>query len=340
MLDLHKCIAKRYCHFLILLLVFLIIPVFAFSKERNDTLKFVHLTDVHLILNPISYDSSFVQRRFGKSFPNAQPFVKFLNSHPMAKKTDFVVVTGDMIDFYEAESTEGGLMGNQIELFHKIMNYETNSVVYLVLGNHDIASYPKNRYHQNHANIAKLTWVKNLPVFHQGTYYSRIYNVGSTVYRLIFLDNAYLSVRTHKEQAAFIIDRPQLDWLQAQLDESSDDKEIIFMHIPLPTSDNQDEKKGNPSLSYDDYVNKTNTQDFLDVLKETNNASVQLIVAGHIHRNDLFDFNFSEDFSFKQIITGAFRDNIDNWRLFQLTESDIMISIPDSTGQTTKISLK
>lgn len=119
----------------------------------------------------------------------------------MAKKTDFVVVTGDMIDFYETESTEGGLMGNQIEY-------------------------------------------------------------------------------------------------------------------------------------------KTNTQDFLDVLKETNNASVQLIVAGYIHRNDLFDFNFSEDFSFKQIITGAFRDNIDNWRLFQLTESDIMISIPDSIGQTTKIPLK
>jgi UDP-2,3-diacylglucosamine pyrophosphatase LpxH len=265
--------------------------------------------------------------------------VEFLNAHPVVKSSEFVVVTGDMIDFYEAESTEGGLMGNQIELFQKIMNSEVNYLVYLILGNHDISSYYKGR-HQNHANVARLTWVKNLSVFIQGTYYSKIYKVGSTVYRLIFLDNAYFSARTHKDQATFILDRPQLDWLKAQLNESPDDKEIIFMHMPLPTLDNQNEKKDDSLLSYADYVNRTNTQDFLDVLKETDNASVQLIVAGHIHRNDMFSFNFSEEFNFKQITTGAFRDNIDNWRLFQLTESDIMVSIPDSIVQTIKIPLR
>ena len=330
----------RSCHFFILFLILISISESAFPKERDDTLKFVHLTDIHLILNPISYDSNFIQKRFNYFWHDTKPFIKLLNTNPVIKQSDFLVITGDMIDFYEAESTEGGLMGNQIELFQKLINSETNSIVYLTLGNHDITSYPKGRYHQNHANEARSTWIKNLPIFNHGTYYSKIYKVGSTVYRLIFLDNAYFSVKTQKGQADFIIDRPQLDWLKAQLNESPDDKEIILMHMPLPVPSNQDEERHNPYLIYDDYVNRTNTQDFLDVLKDANNASIQIIVAGHEHNNDLFDFNFSEDFRFKQIKTGAFGNSIDNWRLFQLTESDIIISIPDSINQTIKIPLK
>lgn len=322
------------------LIVFLVFSFAIKAIEKPDTLKFVHLTDIHLILSPVSYDSAWIERRFNHFWRDTKPFTRFLNTHPVIQQSDFLVITGDMIDFYEAESTEGGLMGNQIELFEKLINTETNSIVYLTLGNHDITSYPKGGYHQNHANAARSTWIKNLPVFNHGTYYSKIYKVGSTVYRLIFLDNAYFSVKTQKGQADFTIDRPQLDWLKAQLNESPDDKEIILMHMPLPVPYNQDEERTNPYLIYDDYVNRTNTQDFLNVLKDANNASIQIIVAGHEHNNDLFDFNFSEDFSFKQIKTGAFGNSIDNWRLFQLTESDIIISIPDSLNQTIKIPLK
>ena len=325
MLDLHKHIYKKFVQFFILFLTFITISVSVFSKEKNDTLKFVHLTDIHLILSPISYDSSFIERRFNYFWRETKPFIQFLNTHPIIKQSDFLVISGDMVDFYEAESAEGGLMGNQIELFQKLISSETNSIVYLTLGNHDITSYPKGRYHQNHANAARATWIKNLPVFSHGTYYNKIYKVGSTVYRLIFLDNAYFSVKTHRGEADFIIDRPQLDWLKSQLSESPDDKEIIFMHMPLPIPTDQDKKENSPYLIYDDYVNRTNTQDFLNVLKEANNASIQLIVAGHEHKSDIFEFNFSKDFNFKQIKTGAFGNSIDNWRLFQLTESDIIL---------------
>ncbi|MGI6574065.1 MAG: metallophosphoesterase family protein [Fermentimonas sp.] len=331
-------------YFLFLLLVLISIQEPASSKEKNDTLKFVHLTDIHLILNPISYDSSFVQRRFNHFWRDTKPFIQFLKANPVIKRSDFLVITGDIIDFYEAESVEGGLMGNQIELFQKLINSETNSIVYLTLGNHDITSYPKGGYHQNHSIAARSTWIRNFSMFHNGTFYSKIYKVGSATYRLIFLDNAYFSanfyVKTQKGQADFIIDRPQLDWLKSQLSESPDDKEIIFMHMPLPVPTDQVEGKNNRYLDYDEYVNRTNTRDFLDVLKETDNASIQIIVAGHKHRNNLFDFNFSEDFSFKQIETGAFGNSIDNWRLFQLTESDINISMPDSSPQSVKIPLK
>lgn len=322
------------------ILFYLLIPIFAFGNNKNDTLKFVHLTDIHLILSPISYDSSFIERRFNYFWRDTKPFVQFLNTHPIIKQSDFLVITGDMVDFYEAESTEGGLLGNQIELFQKLINSETNSIVYLTLGNHDITSYPKGRYHQNHTNAARAAWIRNLPVFNRGTYYSKIYKVGNTAYRLIFLDNAYFSVKTHKGEADFIIDRPQLDWLKSQLNESPEDKEIIFMHMPLPIPTDQDKKETNPYLIYDNYVNRTNTQDLLNVLKEANNASIQLIIAGHEHKSDIFDFNFSKDFNFKQIKTGAFGNSVDNWRLFKLTESDIIFSIPDSLGKTIKIPLK
>lgn len=334
----------KFNYFLFLFLILVSIQESAFSKERNDTLKFIHLTDLHLILNPVSYDSNFIERRFNYFWHDTKPFVQLLNTNSVIKQSDFLVITGDMIDFYEAESTEGELMGNQIELFQKLINSETNSIVYLTLGNHDITSYPKGRYHQNHANAARSTWIKNLPVFNHGTYYSKIYKVGNTVYRLIFLDNAYFSTyfytKKQKEQADFIIDRPQLDWLKAQLSESPYDKEIIFMHMPLPVPTNQAGEKNNLFLIYDEYINKTNTQDFLDVLKDTNDASIQLIVAGHEHRNDLFNFNFSKGLCFKQVLTGAFGNSTDNWRLFQLTESDIIISMPDSLNQSIKIPLK
>lgn len=333
---LHKQIYKQSELFFILFFALISISLSVFPKEKSDTLKFVHLTDIHLILNPISYDSSFIERRFNYFWHDTKPFTQFLNRHPIIKQSDFLVISGDMVDFYEAESAAGGLMGNQIELFQKLISSETNSIVYLTLGNHDITSYPKGRYHQNNANAARATWIKNVPVFNQGTYYSKIYKVGNTVYRLIFLDNAYFSVKSHKGEADFIIDRPQLDWLTSQLNESPGDKEIIFMHMPFPIPT----EEANPYLVYDDYVNRTNTHDFLNILKEAKNASIQLIIAGHEHKSDLFDFNFSKDFNFKQIKTGAFGNSIDNWRLFQLTESDIIFSLPDSLDTTIKIPLK
>src|SRR5690554_1535321 len=92
------------------LIVFLVFSFAIKAIEKPDTLKFVHLTDIHLILNPINYDSSFIQRRFNYFWHDTKPFIKFLNTNSVVKQSDFLVITGDMIDFYEAESTEGGLM--------------------------------------------------------------------------------------------------------------------------------------------------------------------------------------------------------------------------------------
>lgn len=327
-----------FCYIIFFLLVFT--PSIIISKEKNDTLKFTHLTDVHLILNPISYDSTFVHRRYNYFWDSYKPFKNFLTTNPIVKKSDFLVITGDMVDYFEAESKEGGLMGNQIELFQSFINSSTNSLIYYTLGNHDITSYPKGSYNQNSAYRARATWIKNIPSFYQGTYYSKNYKVGKTNYRLIFLDNAYFSERKSKDEADFIVDQPQLDWLKAQLNESQDDKEIIFMHMPLPTPEKYNEMSKDQFIDYVSYVEETKTKNLLDVIKDATNDSVQLFVTGHNHENEFFNFKFSDDFNFYQVKTGSFGNSVDNWRFFQLTESEIIISNPESTNNTIILPLK
>lgn len=325
--------------FLIVICICLSLAISTLAKEKSDTLSFVQVTDIHLIFSPSNYLNNWIEGRYKYFWEDSSPFEQFFRSSPSVHRADFVAITGDLVDFYEAETSEGEMLGTQIEQFQRLLNSITNSTVYLTLGNHDITSYPKGRYHQNNSGLARATWIKNVSSFVNGTYYSRVYDVGATTYRLIFLDNAYFSGRKNKEQADFIIDQPQLDWLEAQLNESLKDKEIIFMHMPLPVIDKSSE--GNlPDISYEEYTKRTNTGDFLNIIKEAKNSSIQMIVAGHRHTSNIYKFDFSEDFNFFQILTGAFGNDVNNWRLFQLTDSDIIVSDPGTSNNDLVIPLK
>ena len=245
-----------------------------------------------------------------------------------------------MVDFFEAESKNEELLGTQIEQFQSLIEAETNLVVYLTTGNHDITSYPKGRYHQNRAEVARSVLIRNCPSFKNGTYYSKIYKAGETTYRLIFLDNGYFSGRTNKEHADFVIDRYQLDWLKAELNESSDDKEIIFMHMPLPIIPDENNEENKVISNYDEYTERTNTKIFLDIIKNTDNSSVQLFITGHRHINAFNKFDFTNGLKFNQIHTGAFGNDVNNWRLFNLTESEIIFSEPGDADKIIKLPLK
>lgn len=107
--------------------------------------------------------------------------------------------------------------------------------------------------------------------------------------------------------------------------------------MPLPILK---EMREDSSLDYAEYTQRTRTEEFLNILKNTENASIQLIIAGHEHKSEESNFDFSEDFKLKQIKTGAFGNSVDNWRLFQLTESEIIVSTPGTLDQISKIMLK
>ena len=307
-----------------------------FAQEKKESLRFIHLTDIHLIFSPENYTHKFINGRYNYFWKDSQPIKDFFKTVPSKLNPDFIAITGDLVDFYEAETNDGRVLGTQIEQFKTLIDSITNHTLYLTLGNHDITSYPKSGYHQNDAAKARATWIKNAPSFSNGTYYSRLYDVGSTTYRLIFIDNSYFSKRDNKNQADFIIDKPQLDWLKSQLKASSTDKEIIFMHMPLPLLNNDESNKE----SYEEYVNRSRTKEFMDIITKTENSSVQAIVAGHEHINDLYKFQFSQEQSFTQIFTGAFGNKIENWRLFELTESDFVVYDTGSSSNKTIIPLQ
>ena len=79
----------------------------AAAQTGDDTLTFVHITDVH-ICNLTGYHQAFVQKRqqFGNGI-NTYP--GFLKTVPEKVNADFVVVTGDNIDYYEAETEKGDI---------------------------------------------------------------------------------------------------------------------------------------------------------------------------------------------------------------------------------------
>ena len=145
--------------------------------------------------------------------------------------------------------------------------------VFLTLGNHDITSYSWDNNTrvsgQNNAGKARAKWIRDVPPFKDGTYYSHKVSVGTTNYRLIFLDNSFY--RFHSEEKVEIpyLDKPQLHWLRAQLLESPNDVEIILMHIPM-----------NPGMA----GFAENNPIFSLVSRQ---PSLKLLLVGHNHRSEI-----------------------------------------------------
>lgn len=309
------------------IVLFLSLPVLMIAQEKPDTIVFIHITDTH-ICNLKSYHPLFTDKRrhFGEGF---KPFINFLGSVPEKLQTDFIVITGDMIDYYEAETTAGDMLDTQIEQFVKSTN-DCNIPVYMTLGNHDISSYKlisEKTYnsHQYNDGKARAAWIRNTACFRNGTYYSRTFQADTTTYRLIFLDNAYYSPGKNKDEPPYIIDQFQLQWLNNELNMSDNDVELIFMHIPLLGGIGIDGNKKTQVLrtNYSD-----STGDIFNVLGQKQSAC--LIFSGHKHRNIIYKYEFSGDYALTQVETGAFGRIYEpnNWRLIQLTAENIIISYP------------
>jgi 3',5'-cyclic AMP phosphodiesterase CpdA len=303
--------------------------VSSFFIKAADTVSFIQISDIHFC-NLSSYHPDFVAKRqhFGNG---AVPFVNFLDSIPGKLNIDFIVFTGDMVDYFEAGSNTGGLLDTQIEQFVRLLD-ETGVPVYMSLGNHDIASYPLKEgsgytHHQNNCERARSTWVRNVSCFRDGTYYSRNISVGNAKYKLIFLDNAWYLPGRSKDDPPYVVDPYQLHWLDDQLNQSSDDIELVFTHMPLYGGTSVVPNKKGQVIDIDTLNMKCT---LADVLK--NNSSVKMMFSGHKHRNAVYKYKMSEDYFLNHIETGAFGNDNNNWRLIQLTENSIIISLPGGDG--------
>jgi 3',5'-cyclic AMP phosphodiesterase CpdA len=302
----------------------------AADPAGNDTLTFVHITDVH-ICNLTGYHQAFVQKRqqFGSGI---NTFPGFLKTLPEKVDADFVVVTGDNIDYYEAETEKGGMLDTQIEQYSRLLD-NCKLPVYLTLGNHDIASYritpgPWTGNNQLQAGKARAAWMRNVSCFKDGTYYSQLYKVDTTTFRLIFLDNAYYSTPEISDgELSFSVDPFQLKWLDDQMNTSPSDIEIIFMHLPLPQGKPADDKILTEATSI--YSSKTELFNLFSVVEK--NSSSTLIFAGHNHINDINRYILPDGDILTQVRTGALGYEANNWRVIKITKNKILICQPGST---------
>jgi 3',5'-cyclic AMP phosphodiesterase CpdA len=279
---------------------------------QPDTLSFLHITDTHIISNLGFYHPGIAEGRKHYGQGN-EPLKHFLHTMPEKTSCDFVALTGDMIDFFEAQTGDGKMLDFQAEQFVRLID-DSPVPVFATLGNHDIAAYswPENKKvsSQKMVGRARTTWSKNLECFKNGTYYSRLHEVGGRKYRLIFLDNGYSSFLPEEGIETPYIDKPQLHWLEDQIQQSEDDTEIIFMHIPVISANNEDE----PAC------------ELYSVLEKY--PSSRMILAGHNHKNAIRDFYSVENKKITQVQTDAFGRNVENWRLISLTNNKILVSFP------------
>ena len=311
----------------------------AVSPLKPDTLAFIQITDPHFC-NLTGYHPVFVKERMQFS-RSSEILSDFLTSVPEKYNADFVVVTGDNIDYYEAETATGNMLDTQIEQYSSLLDI-SEVPVYLTLGNHDITSYwvtPDSDYTNNQidAEKAKAAWMRNLSCFREGTYYSRLFKIDTLTFRFIFLDNSYYSTEEVSDGVLpFVMDPYQLLWLNSELEASPVDIELIFMHMPVPFAKASD--KDVPVEPMSAYTTKAKYYDLLNVLD--NKAATRIIFAGHRHFNSINSFTLQGGGSLTQVMTGAFGYDPNAWRIIKITSDRILISYPGSSETEYAIPLK
>lgn len=313
---------RRIVEFVVVFCFFLNGSVWA----QPDTLSFLHITDLHVICKQSVYIPEMMEYRKQRQYDQAEGNLRhFLKTIPRETKSDRVIATGDLIDFFEANTADKGMAQIQIKEFSNLLA-DFKVPVSLALGNHDVFTFNwennKLKNNQNNAEFSRANWIRNLTCFKNGTYYSELVNVGKTRYRFIFLNDGFYQFLPKDSTDVPYIDKSQLYWLRNQLNKSADDVEIIFMHIPFKKQSELETKRN----------------EFYNLIKE--HSSVKAIFCGHFHKNTIEPFLSADSTGFVQVQTGSLAQGRDNWRRICLTENSILISFAGGTVTELKIPLK
>lgn len=305
--------------------------------QNADTLNILHTSDLHILYNldechPLLPSKHLVVRG------GIDSLERIFKSIPRQVKADAVIITGDVLDMYEGETKSHKLLADQIEHFRALYD-ECPVPLYLTLGNHDLTKYVVDKndssivQSQTCADLARACWIRNIPCFHDGTYYSRIFRVGRTNYHFIFLDNGY-----SLHDGGRVIGKVQFDWLKEQVSNAGREPVILFFHIYFPVGDiNGDGIYFKENSPLDWRTAKQCSEGFLKLVNENNN--IKAMVVGHGHSNVFEGIRFPSGHTVYQIETGSVTEGSLNWRLFQFTQNGIVVSHPGSRKAEIKIDL-
>ena len=297
--------------------------IFLFFLQRNilaqnDTIKILQISDTHLV-SQLQYSNPIFAKLRSHLIGSTDSLKKFFKIYPQKYNADAVIINGDIIDYYKTVSSHfGNNLSNPISKFNSITKL-CKKPLYLTLGNHDIASFLVNEIDStkieihSDANNARAEWIREIPVFKNGTYYKKEYLVGKTKYHIFFLDNAYRLNDKYINGQSRVLDKIQLDWFNEQLEKIGSEPVILFLHIYFPIGDINGDGiyfRKNKSINWPDTV--ACSDGLLKTLNEHSNIKAMFV--GHQHRNVWEEIIFPSGNKIYQIETSALFKTTKNWR--------------------------
>ena len=233
------------------------------KKQTKKSLRFIHLTDMHLHPGPVPE----------RGIRNLLEEIHSLDESP-----DFVINSGDNImDSLKRGKEE---TARQWDAWHEYYRSKLNFNQYSCIGNHDIWGWGlKNSEIESDPLFGKNWAVKELGL------QNRYYSMNKNGWHFIFLDSSF---RDSKSQSYIAkLDNEQFVWLENDLKSAGKQAQIcVVSHIPIVSTsvffDGTNEKSGDWKVPASwMHIDARKIKDlFADY------PNIRLAISGHVHLAD------------------------------------------------------
>jgi predicted MPP superfamily phosphohydrolase len=179
--------------------------LFGQGATPSNGLRFVHLTDIHLMM----------RRKSDAGLTACLDYIAKLDPQP-----HFIMAGGDQCDNLRAEDIAGGKA--RLELFSRIWKSHTDLPTYYCLGNHDPVGWSNRNVSRDDPQYGKQLMMDVLGMK------QRFYAFGMKGWRFIVLDNVEQTESGFKGE--FV--QEQLEFVRNELREHAGEPTIVICHIP------------------------------------------------------------------------------------------------------------
>lgn len=239
------------------------------TGKGRQTLRFVHMTDVHV--DP-------AKARAPEGFARALRLAESLDPRPA-----FILNGGDAI--FDGVARDRQDTAGQWRLWHDIIRQETSLPFVHCIGNHDIWGW---RWRDdprvaNDPRYGKAWALEELGL--EQPYYAAIHGA----WKLIVLDSTHI----HPDGYTARLDEAQVEWLEHELSETGADQPVIICsHIPVISSAAHLWFGADPTEAQREIIRRvlvhTDGGRIKDILAR--HANVRLCLSGHLHMQERIDY--------------------------------------------------
>ncbi|MFQ3587607.1 MAG: metallophosphoesterase [Fimbriimonadaceae bacterium] len=235
------------------------------SDQRRRSLRFAHLTDIHV--QP--------EREAAEGFAACLRHVQSVEDAP-----EFIMTGGDLImDAFRADHDRTKV---QWDLFAKVVSAECSLPVEHCIGNHDVWSFQSREDNAEHAAKAVKRWA--LAELGLESPYRTFVRGG---WRFVVLDSTFPSGSSYTAR----LDDEQFEWLRHTLREGDPGQPVLIVsHIPILAAcayfDGDNEKSGNwvvPGAWM--HIDARRIKDLF-----RQHPNVRAAISGHIHLIDRVEY--------------------------------------------------